>query len=118
MHLKYTVVLCITLKNYHTTYTQVYNHERVVKNYNISVIRKKIDWCVVYIIRGRSRNCERGGGGLAPCKVKCPPRRVQGHAPLENVGIIHSNFLQSESKILMLDLRGSVYCAFVCMKCH
>ena len=59
-----------------------------------------------------------GGGGLAPCKVKCPPRRVQGHAPLENFGIIHSNFLQSESKILMLDLRGSVYCAFVCMKCH
>ena len=49
MHLKCTVVLCITLKN---LYMQVYNHERVVKNYSIIIIiagRKKIDWCVVYI---------------------------------------------------------------------
>ena len=39
------------------------------------------------------------GGGLAPCEVKRPPRGVRGHAPPENFGIIHSNFLQSASKI-------------------
>ena len=61
------------------------------------------------------------GGGLAPCEVKCPPRGVQGHAPPEIFGIIHSKFPAiwcNPGAKLMLDLRGSVYCACVCMKFH
>ena len=35
------------------------------------------------------------GGSLAPYEVKCPPKGFRGHAPPENFGTIHSNFLQS-----------------------
>ena len=45
--------------------------------------------------RGGSRNSDRGGG-LAPCKVRCPPRGIRGMLPQK---ILHCNLVQSGSKI-------------------
>ena len=47
------------------------------------------------LLPGADPGIVKGGGGLAPGKVKCPPRGVRGHGPPEDFGSIHSNFLQS-----------------------